>query len=33
MTEKLRIVRLKPKPEHFNEFVQLLKARHENNDD
>jgi len=29
MTKKLSIVRFKPKPEHFDEFVQLLKARHE----
>ena len=29
MTKKLSIVRFKPKPEHFYEFVQLLKARHE----
>ena len=29
MTSKLSIVRFKPKPEHFDEFVQLLKARHE----
>lgn len=29
MTKKLSIVRFKPKPEHFEEFVQLLKARHE----
>lgn len=28
MTKKLSIVRFKPKPEHFDEFVQLLKARH-----
>ena len=29
MTKKLSIVRFKPKHEHFDEFVQLLKARHE----
>ena len=29
MTRKLLIVRFKPKPENFDEFVQLLKARHE----
>ena len=29
MTKKLSIVRFKPKPEHFDEFVQLLNARHE----
>jgi len=29
MTKKLSIVRFKPKPELFDEFVQLLKARHE----
>ena len=29
MTKKLSIVRFKPKPEQFDEFVQLLKARHE----
>jgi hypothetical protein len=29
MTKKLSIVRFKPKPEYFDEFVQLLKARHE----
>ena len=29
MTKKLSIVRFKPKPEHFDEFVQLLKERHE----
>ena len=29
MTKKLSIVRFKPKPEHFDEFVQLLKVRHE----
>ena len=29
MTKKLSIVRFKPKPEHFDEFVQLLKTRHE----
>ena len=29
MTKKLSIVRFKPKPEHFDEFVQLLKAGHE----
>ena len=29
MTKKLSIVRFKPKPEHFDEFVQLLKGRHE----
>ena len=29
MTKKLSIVRFKPKSEHFDEFVQLLKARHE----
>jgi hypothetical protein len=29
MTKKLSIVRFKPKPEHFDEFVQLLKSRHE----
>ena len=29
MTKKLSIVRFKPKPEHFDEVVQLLKARHE----
>ena len=29
MTKKLSIVRFKPKPENFDEFVQLLKARHE----
>ena len=29
MTKKLSIVRFKPKPEHFDEFVQLLKARYE----
>ena len=28
MSKKLSIVRFKPKPEHFDEFVQLLKARH-----
>ena len=28
MTKKLSIVRFKPKPEHFDEFVQLLKTRH-----
>ena len=28
MTKKLSIVRFKPQPEHFDEFVQLLKARH-----
>ena len=29
MSKKLSIVRFKPKPENFDEFVQLLKARHE----
>ena len=29
MSKKLSIVRFKPKPEHFDEFVQLLKVRHE----
>ena len=29
MSKKLSIVRFKPTPEHFDEFVQLLKARHE----
>ena len=28
MSKKLSIVRFKPKPEHLDEFVQLLKARH-----
>ena len=29
MSKKLSIIRFKAKPENFNEFVQLLKARHE----
>ena len=29
MIKKLSIVRFKPKPENFDEFVQLLKERHE----
>ena len=31
MTKKLSIVRFKPKPEHFDEFIAAIKAR--NNDD
>lgn len=29
MSKKLSIVQFKPKPENFDKFVKLLKARHE----